>query len=230
LFNHGAIAALDACLGLLDNDGFIVVNDYGPTRREDVPGHVSLQRFGGSAAQGINFPLLDLYAEKRALKLSKPSGDDEKTIHSRMLAKKPMPKVQENFSSRFSKEAYDYRQAPREQARQHQAAGRKDEALEAFKIALSTDPRNWSLIGETAEFVALQLRDFNVGLEMARAAVERNPWYSTWLWNILGDCLFCLERYADAHESYLQAEADTESPQPRKSPEFLWHCSAALSR
>jgi tetratricopeptide (TPR) repeat protein len=86
------------------------------------------------------------------------------------------------------------------------STGRKNEALEAYKIALSVDPGNWSLIGETAEFVALQLRDFNVGLEMARAAVERNPWYSAWLWNILGDCLFCLERYADAHEAYLQAE------------------------
>ena len=37
-------------------------------------------------------------------------------------------------------------------------------------------------------------------------AVEVNPWYSSWLWNVLGDCLFCLERYDAAHEAYLQAQ------------------------
>jgi tetratricopeptide (TPR) repeat protein len=206
LFNHGAIAALDALLDILDENGLIIISDYGPTRRDDVPGHASLQRFGGSAAQGINFPLLEFYAEKRALKLVEPPGDGEKPIHSRILAKKITAKVQEIFGSRFSREAYEHRQFPREQARQHQAAGRKNEALEAYKIALSIDPQNWSLIGEAAEFVALQLHDFNVGLEMVRSAIERNPWYSAWLWNIMGDCLFCLERYADAHEAYLQAK------------------------
>ena len=42
-------------------------------------------------------------------------------------------------------------------------------------------------------------------MELARSALAINPWYSTWLWNVLGDCLFCLERFDDAHEAYLQA-------------------------
>lgn len=37
-----------------------------------------------------------------------------------------------------------------------------------------------------------------------RGAREKS-WYSPWLWNVLGDCLFCLERYDGAHEAYLQA-------------------------
>ncbi len=206
LFNYGAFAALDAFRTLLGAGGFILINDYGPTRREDISTHTALQRFGGSAAQGINFPLLMHYAELHALQLLAPPGDDDRAIHTRMLTVRAPEAVREMFENRFSKDASDHCLIPREQARRHQAAGRRNEALEAYKLALSCDPRNWSLIGEAAEFIALQLRDFNVGLELARSAIERNPWYSTWLWNILGDCLYCLQRYADAHEAYLQAE------------------------
>jgi tetratricopeptide (TPR) repeat protein len=54
-------------------------------------------------------------------------------------------------------------------------------------------------------FATTQLRDRAAGLELARAAVELNPWYSSWLWNALGDCLLSLERPEEAHECYLQA-------------------------
>jgi tetratricopeptide (TPR) repeat protein len=59
--------------------------------------------------------------------------------------------------------------------------------------------------GEIAEFVGLQLQDYPAGRELAQAAVELNPWYSPWLWNILGDVLFLDGRLDDAHEAYLQA-------------------------
>jgi hypothetical protein len=43
------------------------------------------------------------------------------------------------------------------------------------------------------------------GLRPPRAAVELNPWYSPWLWNVLGDCLLSMERPEEAHECCLQA-------------------------
>src|SRR4029077_3444818 len=60
-------------------------------------------------------------------------------------------------------------------------------------------------IGEAADFVAKQLKDYENALELARAALELNPWYSPWLWNVLGECLTALRRDAEAHECYSQA-------------------------
>ena len=71
------------------------------------------------------------------------------------------------------------------------------------------------MIGQAAAFVADGLRDPATGLELARAAIELNPWYSSYLWNVLGDCLTALKRVREAHECYLQAErirpADVET-------------------
>jgi predicted Zn-dependent protease len=33
-----------------------------------------------------------------------------------------------------------------------------------------------------------------------------NPWYSVWLWNLLGDALYALNKFSEAHEIYLKAE------------------------
>jgi tetratricopeptide (TPR) repeat protein len=92
------------------------------------------------------------------------------------------------------------------EARAHVVAGRMDGALADYKAALVRAPRDWRIVGEVAEFVGLQLNQYASGLELARAAVALNPWYSAWLWNVLGDCCFCLGRIDDAHEAYLQAE------------------------
>jgi tetratricopeptide (TPR) repeat protein len=106
---------------------------------------------------------------------------------------------------RFGADAARHFEGPQEEARRHQAAGRRSEALESYRTALERSPRDWYVIGEAAEFVGLQLRNYAAGLELARAAVVLNPWYSTWLWNVLGDSLFLLDRVDDAHEAYLQA-------------------------
>jgi len=79
------------------------------------------------------------------------------------------------------------------------------------------------MVGEVAEFVAMQLRDYASGLELARAAVAFNPWYSAWLWNVLGDCLYCLDRHRDAHESYLQARRiDPCDPRTNLNLAYTW--------
>jgi tetratricopeptide (TPR) repeat protein len=205
LLNYGALTAIDKWLGRLSPTGIMLICDYGPVRREDVETQSALQRFGGSTAHGLNWPLVEHHAEQRGIRALSAPDDDGRAIHTRLLASHPGPAMLEVFQNRFGKATHDYRQAPVDRARAAVAAGRREEALECYKNALVTDARNWYLIGEAAEFVGTGLRDFAAGVDLARAALERNPWYSTWLWNVLGDCLFCMERFDDAHQAYVQA-------------------------
>lgn len=103
--------------------------------------------------------------------------------------------------------------APQEEARAHLAARRCAEALDAYRRMVERNPGDWQMLGEGAEFVGLQPGDHAAGLELARSALERNPWSSAWPWHILGDCLFYRERLADAHAAFLQAQSiDPDDP------------------
>lgn len=203
--NWGAFDCLEACARILGPDGIILVHDYGPTRMEDIAAQAASQRFGSTLALGVNFPLLERAMTDAGLSVVAPPGDDELPIHSRLVHRAAPAATLAAYQDRFSKAAYDYFDRDLGEARTHLAAGRFNDALESYRLAVTRNPRDWYVLGEAAEFVALQLRDFAAGVELARAAVERNPWYSTWLWNVLGDALFCLERYDAAHEAYLQA-------------------------
>jgi tetratricopeptide (TPR) repeat protein len=205
LLNHGAFCALARFLDALDPQGFVLVNDYGPVQKDQINGHCGLQRFGPTVAFGIDFPLLEYDCTKRQIVISKPNGDDERGIHSRLISREELPRTRAVFAEVFSALAHTYYDGPLAQARDHAAAGRLHEALDAYREALRRDSRNWSLIGEAGEFLSLQLRTHEPALEMLRAALALNPCYSPWLWNALGDCLYCVERFPDAHEAYEQA-------------------------
>lgn len=206
LLNFGAIECLEKCLSALTEDGFVLLNDYGPTVRDYVAGHAMAQRFGSSLALGLDFPFLEHHLVKNGYIWLTPE-DNERGIHARMVCRKDLSRTRQMFLRRFSNEALKSFETPIEAAARHQAAGRNDQALEYYRQALERNPHNWHLIGQAAEFVSLQLRDFTAGLELIRSALEHNPCYSTWLWNVLGDCLFCLERFGEAHEAYLEARA-----------------------
>jgi tetratricopeptide (TPR) repeat protein len=103
--------------------------------------------------------------------------------------------------------------APQEEARSHLSAGRRNDALVAYHRMIEANPNDWQMLGEAAEYIGLQLCDHAAGLDIARAALTRNPWTSAWLWNVLGDCLFYRERLPDAHAAFLQAQRiDPEDP------------------
>jgi tetratricopeptide (TPR) repeat protein len=205
VLNHGAFACLEECGRLLEDDGFLLVQDYGPVERGQLDDHAVVQRFGGSTALGINFPLLEQHFTGAGLHVARPEGDDGQAIHARLLCRPGLAKTCAAFADRCSGSAYEYFQGPAEQARQHATAGRYQEALENYRLALERRSRDWHLLGEAAHFVALKVRDFATGLELARTAVALNPYYSAWLWNVVGDCLFYLRRTDEAHEAYLQA-------------------------
>jgi tetratricopeptide (TPR) repeat protein len=205
VFNYGAIRCLGACADLLGRAGFLLWNDYGSTERNQMTGYTASQRFGPTSALGLNFPYLEFFFTSRGRSVVKPEGDERRPVHARMLVSDSMPQSIAAFQNRFGPAGSDFFDEPLEDARKHAIAGRKNDALECYRIALSRSPRDWQVAGEIAEFVGLQLQDYGVGRELAQAAVELNPWYSPWLWNVLGDVLFLDGRIDDAHEAYLQA-------------------------
>jgi tetratricopeptide (TPR) repeat protein len=206
LLNWGAMQSLDGCAGLLDSGGFILVNDYGAVSREDSSQQSCAQRFGSTTASGINFPLLEQHLARNGLTVSAAPGDESRALHSRLITRRCLTRTQEAFHNRFSADAYAWYETPVAEARKHAAAGRNSEVLESYRTALSRSPRDWPLITEVAEFVGLHLKDYTSALELCRAALELNPVYTAWPWNVLGDCLYCQERYDEAHEAYLQAQ------------------------
>jgi tetratricopeptide (TPR) repeat protein len=181
------------------------VNDYGAASTADVSEHATAQRFGVTSAVGINFPLVERYLSDRGLTVLQPDGDRERAIHTRLITAESLPRTAETLRSRFGLEADRFVQEPIAQARSHAAAGRLNEALEEYKVGLARNPRDWYVLGEVADFVGQRLHDWSAAAELARAAVELNPWYSGWLWNVLGDCLYGLGRVDASHEAYLQA-------------------------
>ena len=206
VINHGAFACVESCLALLDSHGMILINDYGPVQTKDVAGHAASQRFGPTSALGINFPLLERHFLAHGCVVATPEADHERGIHARMLMKTGHPATLDSFNNRFGPAGADFFEVPCEDAKKHLAAGRKSEALDAYRLALSRSPRSWQLSGEIAEFVGLQLQDLAAGRELIRSALEQNPWYSPWLWNVLGDILFLDKNVSGAHEAYVQAQ------------------------
>ncbi len=213
-YNYGAIECLECLLGLLDPHGFVLVNDYCvPSRGETAdegaqpPAQPSmLQRFGSTTAMPVNFPLLDDHFERHGVTAVKPDGDDGSGIHARLLLRGALPSTRQTFEARFASAARQHADAPIIQAHQAVASGNLRQALASYRTAIERNPRDWLLIGEAAEFVSTQLKDHQTAIELAREALELNPWYSSWLWRVMGDCLTSLQRPADAHECYLQAQ------------------------
>jgi hypothetical protein len=205
VLNYGAIECLSCCSRLLAPAGFALWNDYGPVRRDQMAGHAASQRFGPTSALGLNFSFLEHFFTAQGRLVLKAEGDEQQSLHARLLLTAPLSESIAAFENRFGAGGNAFFDEPLTDARKHVAAGRKNEALDCYRVALSRSPRDWQVAGEIAEFVGLQLQDYDAGRELAKAAVALNPWYSAWLWNVLGDVLFLAGRVNDAHETYLQA-------------------------
>ncbi len=204
ILNYGALQAIDRWLALAVPGGFMLMNDYGPVVRDQSSGAL-IQRFGDTAAIGINFPLLMDLIQSAGFRITVPPGDGDRVIHSRLITRGRVEHTEQAFSSHFSHQADIWFDQPAVEAARLAADGRNEEALDKFRTALARSPRNWQLIANAAEFVGLQLGEHQAGAELARTALEINPWFSPLLWNTLGDCLFGMNQREQAHQAYLQA-------------------------
>jgi tetratricopeptide (TPR) repeat protein len=206
LHNHGALASLEALLGVLHEDGLILINDYGQTK-EVTAEDFEHQRFSLATFVGINFPLLGRYfsADGRAC-WREPSGDDA-SLHARLLTHKPQPSCAARFEACYGEQALRRVEEPAQRARELVKAGRFQAALGQYREALSRQPFSWVLMNEAANFLTFGLQNPQAGLAMARAALEHNPACSAELSNTLGDALFALGRVGEAPLAFDRALA-----------------------
>ncbi len=202
--SYGAIRSLHGLLPWLCDDGFILINDYGFSQPEQVASFHGHQRFAGSTAIGLNFPLLQAACEGvQGCRWFEPAADHAR-IHARMLARNPGPATEKNFRERFDRRALAWFRQPVELARSCAKEGRTDAAISAYVEALRRQPHNCYLLEEAAWFLSQTNIDCRTGCQLAEAALAQNPISST-LYNVYGDCLFYSKRMEEAHAAYQRA-------------------------
>jgi len=214
ILNFGAIASLDACLPALDPRGVVLVRDFGATSGEHAAQVAYPSRFGATWAMPIDFGFLAHSLSGSGWRVVDPPGDEERTIHTRLLARVVLPATEERFSAIFADPRLGAAEKRPGQASEHIAAGRMREALECYRAGLRDYPDDWNLLGQAAQFLNQQLLCHEQALALARRAAEINPAFSPFVWNTLGNCLFSLGRVGEAHDAYRRALAiDADDPQ-----------------
>ncbi len=201
-YPYGALRCLDALLPQLHPDGFVLVRDYSAGSAE--PRFVGAQRFGDATAMPLNFTLIERHLQKVGVDVVRPA--DEGLMHTRLLTRAPIPGTRHAFLERFSAggappDAWTLGTMARERVDQ----GLHREALDIYRQAIADDPRDWQLIAAAAQFTAATLGDPEAGLELACTALRLNPWYSPFLWNVVGECLTALGRHDEAHDCHIEA-------------------------
>ena len=214
MLNHGALQTLDASLARLDPAGMILINDYGPVAADQVAAVAYVQRFGLSSAACVNFPLIESHLTRAGCSVYRPSRDQQRTIHARLVMRTPCDATAKAFVSALSQEWVLGADESGNRAIEHITAGRYDQAMDVFQQALAKMPDDWNLLSQAAEFLLQQLDRPAQSLELALLAAKANPWYSPLVWNTLGNALFRLGRHHEAYEAYCRAEAiDPGDPQ-----------------
>lgn len=207
LHSYGAIQSLEKLLNLVADDGFILVNDYGPTQttRDDEFEH---QRFSLATFVGVNFSELRAYfGEQGKCQYLEPAGGEERGIHSRLFGRQVHPETAARFYQRFSDDAHKQLQEPIEKARLCAKSGRFELAANYYQEALERQPKNWVLLNEVSMFLTFQMHKPKVGIDMAKLALKENPTCSAELWNTLGDGLYAHGRVTEARGAYQKAMA-----------------------
>jgi tetratricopeptide (TPR) repeat protein len=205
LVSYGAIQCLTRLHDLVDEQGFILMNEYGHSRmtKDEDFEH---QRFSYATAVGLNFPLLKaFFGSSGKCQWLEPSGDEERGIHTRLMSKKPGYETTVRFNQMFSKASFEELEEPIKKARGCVQYGRFELASDYYHQALKIQPRNWVLVSEISSFLTFQMRDPKAGIDMAKVALALNPTCSAELWNTLGDALYEFGRTAEARSAYLHA-------------------------
>ena len=147
LHNHGAIAALEQLLGVLDPRGVIVINDYGSAEGAEHGDHFEHQRYGGGSFVGVNFDQLKRYFTNRPhppdgashtpLRWAEPEKDSSH-IYSRLLGHDLHPDVVATFHRCFDGTAATERDRPAQAARVLASQGRYEGAATAYRARWNT--------------------------------------------------------------------------------------------
>lgn len=203
LHNHGAVACVDGVLRMLRPAGFVLVRDYPAypaATDEESEAPLLHQHYGPSSAMGVNFDQIAAHLQSVGACVVSPEGDEGGMI-SRLIGRGLGVETQAHFRREFSNEARQVLDAPLEQARLHQKAGQNQMARHWYREAMRQQPSSWVTIAEAAAFCESTLRDHEAARDLARCALEINP-IDPELWNTLGDSLYALGRFDEAHETF----------------------------
>jgi tetratricopeptide (TPR) repeat protein len=224
LHSHGALQCLLRCLELLREDGFLVCSDYGSTTLRDNELVSQHQHFGVSTAMGLNFPLLEfamMTLPASPVAVGVPDHDSDAPVHSRLLSRRLGGAVTERFPALFDGADFLYYSRVAQRSQRALEADKPQEALQAYQEAEAHFSQSWLLHTEWAHLCLYNLRDPQQALEHAHQAAQLNPTGSSRVWNVLGDALYMLERYEDAHEAFLKALA-INPEDPRSHLNLAW--------
>jgi tetratricopeptide (TPR) repeat protein len=148
--------------------------------------------------------MLEQHFRAQNVHVARP-GDDVLPTRARLLTTAAPGETIRTFERRFDTSVRQQAEAVLQRARREAESGNLEAALGKYREAIQHEPTNWHLIGEAAAFIANGLRDYPCAIELAHTAVALNPWFSPWLWNVLGGALEDGGRSEHAHECYLQA-------------------------
>jgi len=175
LDNHGAIALLDQLTAALAQDGLILFTDYGRSEEPEPGEHLDYQRFGGSAAVGLNFAQVDRWAAAReGVYIAKP-GTDPYSLMTRAVTRAPSQTMASALEAICSAARIDALQAPLEAARQLAKSHQFEAARWRYEEALYLQPCNWNALEEIALFLISIAGDPDAGLALTARALELNP-------------------------------------------------------
>ena len=212
LHSHSAIECLEALRARLRRGGFLLLSDYGqagPAASKEPWEH---QRFGPTAAIGVNFALLGAFFQAMpGCDWVAPAADPEALI-CRLLGWGLDPGVVQTFQRLFDKAASEWCYRPREKARAFAKKRHTEAVLDAFAAAVERLGPNWAIFHDAARYLIYTVEDYARGLEMARLALAQHP-ISPALWNTFGDALYYLGRKDEAHDAFLRAlELNPDDP------------------
>ena len=169
LHNYGAMQSLERLLGLVQEGGFILVNDYGSTE-VTAADEYEHQRFSRPLPSGSTFRS----SKRTSETASAVSGNNRnkgirastRACLARGSGRKPC-----SASTSFSKAAYDGRNEPLLRAREWAKVGRFEAALASYREALQRQPLNWVLMNEVALHLTHSLRNPHAGVDMAKVCL-----------------------------------------------------------
>lgn len=206
VWNHGALAAIEALLPRLARGGFLLVRDLGPVDTAAASELSYVARFGSSLAFTIAFPILEAVLTRLGASVLTPPGDADRAIHTRLVvAAGEEEPLKEAFCHHFGDDRHARADALATQATRQIHAGQFAEALRSYHEALALCPDDWHLLGQIAQFLTQQLLRPAEAAEVAERALALQPHFSAFLWNTLGNARFCLGEQEEAHTCYLRA-------------------------
>ncbi|MGE3164084.1 MAG: tetratricopeptide repeat protein [Planctomycetota bacterium] len=207
VLNFGALDCVAACLDLLAPQGYILVNDFGPAVPETVGDLSYVSRFGRSIAASLNFPFLEEFIRELGGIVVQPQIAQPRSVQSRLIGRSLGEQTTSTFRRVYENASAFEADRLGTEAIQHIHAGRLGLALDCFRESLELCPQDWNLLGQAAQFLTQQLHRPSEALELARRALALNPWYSSFLWNTFGNCLFFQGAQPVAHGAYERALA-----------------------